>query len=137
MKKVKAIFLIFILTAVHMEAQHYIGLHKDDIMAFMKTEKKNFRINNTNTNKTYKYLKYEDNISEQTMLFFLDDRDECTYARLMSAYGNYPDIVEALDSLYSKADNSSWTYIQDDDKYIIRLEKGEWFFTINYKKDKN
>lgn len=132
----KVIFLLalsFILV-MNSKAQHLIGMHKDDIMAYMKENKKNFKLNTGAVNKAYNYLKYENDISEQTLLYFLNENNVCSYIRLMSSYANLNDIVGELNKKHSKKNKTTWTYKEGPDVFLIELEKGEWFFTVSTKK---
>ncbi len=114
-------------------AQNYIGLHKDEVKQLMRENNRNFHLNTTNVNNTYNYLKYEDNISEQTMLFFLSKGDTCKYVRLMSDYSNLNDVLNNLDSKYTKSDKDTWTYTDNGKKYIVKMDEGEWYFTVTTK----
>ncbi len=119
---------------MQVNAQNFIGLHKDEIVALMKQTRKEFKLNTGVVNEKYNYLKYEDKISEQTVLYFLDQNDYCTYVRFISDYSNYNSAIEELNSKYTRKNENTWIYTDKDQKYIVSLEKEEWFFTINTKK---
>ncbi len=127
--------LIFFVVSVSFEtnSQNYIGKHKDEIIVLMKNHYKNFKLNKDAINHTYKYLKYEDDIAEQTLLFFLSEDNYCTLVRWISDYSNINDIISMLDSKYTKSGKNTWTYSENGNKYIIKLEEGEWFFTVSFK----
>ena len=55
-KKVIFLAVFSVLLVINSSAQHLIGFHKDDIMAYMKENKKNFKLNTSTVNKSYKYL---------------------------------------------------------------------------------
>ena len=129
------IFLVFAVTGL--SAQNYVDVHKDGIIKLMSEKHRNFKLNKDVINRNYNYLKYEDHISEQTILFFLSDNDYCTLVRWMSAYSNINDMLSMLDKKYSKAGKNLWTYVKDGKKYLINLEQGEWFFTVTYKLKRN
>ncbi len=120
--------------SLQVNAQNFIGLHKDEIVALMKQTRKEFKLNTGVVNEKYNYLKYEDKISEQTVLYFLDQNDYCTYVRFISDYSNYNSAIEELNSKYTRKNENTWIYTDKDQKYIVSLEKEEWFFTINTKK---
>ena len=129
--------LLYIISVIFMasegHAQNYIGLHKDEIIQLMRENKKNFRLNTSNVNNTYNYLKYEDNISEQTMLFFLTKNDTCKYVRWMSDYSNLNDVLNDLNSEYTKAGKDKWTYVDNGKNYMVTMEEGDWYFTVTIK----
>jgi len=68
------------------------------------------------------------------MLFFLSDKDICTYVRWMSDYSNLTDIIAELDRTYKKKDEKTWQYSEKNQEYMVRLEEGEWFFTVSIRK---
>jgi hypothetical protein len=128
------ILLISLITALHVNAQNFIGLHKDEIATLMKEKQKEFILNTGVVNKKYNYLKYEDKINEQTLLYFLNNDDYCTYVRLISDYSNYNSAIEELNNKYTRINKNTWIFKDKGKKYIVYLEKEEWFFTINTKK---
>ncbi|HJX70978.1 MAG TPA: hypothetical protein VJ346_03470 [Bacteroidales bacterium] len=134
MSKVFIIF-IFLIIAVTEEvtAQNYVGVHKDEIIRLMSEKHRNFKLNKDVINRRFTYLKYEDDITEQTILFFLSDKGYCTLVRWMSDYSNINDILSVLNKEYKQAGKNQWTYTKNGKNYVINLEKGEWFFTVSYK----
>ncbi len=126
------VIIIFLLHSVRgtTHAQHFIGLHKDEIAGVMKESYSNFKQDKDVVNPSHKYLKYEDFVSEQTVLFFLSDDDRCTLVRWMSAYSNINDMISHLNDAYQKTDDKTWEYKQNGKAYSVKLEDGEWFFTV-------
>jgi hypothetical protein len=130
------IFFLAILTALcfHLTAQNYIGMSKDEIIILMQKEKPNFKLDRNAVNHSYNYIKFVDKITEQTMLFFLSEKNTCTYIRWMSDYSNLSDIISELDKKYRKKDEKTWYYTDNNQEYVVRIEEGEWFFTIGIRK---
>ncbi|MBN2214239.1 MAG: hypothetical protein JW723_08340 [Bacteroidales bacterium] len=134
MRKVSVIFFVLMIAvAIRVSAQNYVGVHKDDIIRLMSEKHHNFKLNRDVINRRYNYLKYEDGISEQTILFFLSDDEYCTLVRWMSDYSNINDILYMLNKEYKRVGKNRWTYIKNGKNYIISLEEGEWFFTVNFR----
>lgn len=128
------IFFVTSLICFEIHCQNFIGLHKNEIIDSMKISYKNFKLNNDVVNKAYKYLKFEDHVSEQTMLFFLSEDNRCTLVRWMSDYSNINDIIGQLNKKYSKISKNQWSYNVNGKDYIVMLEDGEWYFTVTIKK---
>jgi hypothetical protein len=126
------IFLMIAETAM-VSAQNYVGLHKDEIIRLMSEKHRNFKQNKDVINRKFTYLKYEDNISEQTILYFLSDKGYCTLVRWMSDYANINDMLCMLNKYYTKTGKNSWTYTRNGKDYVINLEEGEWFFSVNFR----
>lgn len=116
--------------------ENYIGKNKEYIEQNIKEKHKAFKLNTTNINNAYKYLKFEDKINEITVLFFLSDDNKCTLVRLMGDYSNINDIIYELNSLYTKTDKSNWKFTENNTEYLVNLEEGEWFFTVTIKEKK-
>ena len=114
-------------------AQNYIGMHKDQIMQVMKENQKSFKLNTGAVNTYYKYLKYEDKISEITILYFLSDNDTCTLVRKMCDYSNINDVLSELNEKYTRSGKNSWTYKENGKTYVVNLTEEEWYFTVTTK----
>lgn len=123
--------VILLFAGLQLHGQHYIGMQKDRIAGIVKQQNPNFRIDNSAVNHTYHYLKFVDDVSEQTMLFFLSDNDVCTYVRWISDYANLTDITIQLNRQYDKAGEKRWSYSEGGKRFLVTLEEGEWYFTVN------
>ncbi len=135
MKRIIMIFLVFMHAILLCNGQNFIGMHKDNIADALKQDNPDFRLDNTNINNTYNYMKFVDNISEQTILFFLSDDDLCTYVRWISDYANLNDMTGMLNRKYRKSGEKSWTYSENGKRYAVILEEEEWYFTVNIREE--
>jgi len=115
--------------------QNFIGLSKEKIPALLKTVNPQFKLDRNAVNHTYNYLKFVDKISEQTILFFLSDKNTCTYVRWMSDYSNINDITGLLNHNYRKSGNGKWNYADKGETYTVTMVEEEWYFTITFRKD--
>jgi hypothetical protein len=109
-------------------------MQKDEIIKVMQKERPGFKFEKNAVNRSYNMIKFVDKTSEQTMLFFLSEKNICTYVRWMSDYSNLTEIISELDRLYKKKDERTWYYSDKNQDYVVRLEEGEWFFTISIRK---
>ena len=130
------VLLLHILLAFsfYAAAQNYIGMQKDEIIKVMQKERPGFKLEKNAVNRSYNMIKFVDKISEQTMLFFLSEKNICTYVRWMSDYSNLTEIISELDRIYKKKDEKTWYYSDKNQDYVVRLEEGECFFTISIRK---
>lgn len=128
-------FFIFSLLPVFFEtsAQNYIGMDKDEIIIDMNTSHKSFKLNTSAVNPYYKYLKFEDDINEITILFFLSKDNKCTLVRKMCDYANINDEINDLNQNYKQLGKNKWTYSVKGKTYVVSLEESEWYFTISTK----
>lgn len=133
--KIALVLFVLIHVVFPVQGQNYIGMHKDQIADALRENNPDFRLDNTTVNQVYKYLKFVDNVSEQTMLFFLSENDICTYVRWISDYANLNDIMTALNSKYTKNKDKSWAYTENGKRYSVKLEEDEWYFTVNIQEE--
>lgn len=111
-------------------AQNYIGMHKDQIIELMKENQQNCKLNTDVVNTHYNYLKFEDKISEITILYFLADNDKCTMIRKMCDYSNINDVLTELNSTYKSTGKNTWEYKDEGKTYSVILSEEDWFFTV-------
>jgi hypothetical protein len=52
----------------------------------------------------------------------------------MSDYSNLTEIIGELDHTYKKKDERTWYYTDKNQEYVVRLEEGDWFFTVSIRK---
>ena len=120
----------FIFLSAGMHAQHFIGLHKDDIIKKMREAYREFYNDDSFTNKHFNYLKFVDNSGSQTWLFFLTDDDLCKYHKRMVDYANMKEIENELNSRGLKTGVDQWEYMHNGKSYTVTLTRDEWFFTV-------
>jgi len=130
-------FVFFLLIAClgELHGQNFIGMSKSDIPALLKTKYPQFKLDKGVVNHAYNYMKFVDKVSEQTLLFFLSDKDVCTYVRWISDYSNLGDMTAMLNRNYHKNGTNSWTYSDKGDNYTVNLVEGEWYFTVSFRKN--
>jgi hypothetical protein len=127
------LLLVFSFAIESSHAQNFIGMHKDQIIQVMNETHKNFKLNTSVVNPYYKYLKFENKISEITILFFLSEDNKCTMIRKMCDYSNINDVLSDLNQSYTLTGKNSWIYKDDGKTYAVNLEEEEWYFTVTTK----
>jgi hypothetical protein len=127
--------LIIFVSLMPVMSQNYIGMSPVEIAAAVKAGNPQFKLDKTAVNHTYNYLKYVDKISEQTILFFMTDKNVCTYVRWMADYSNLNDIIPMLNKKYRKTGENTWSYTDKGDNYSVKMEEEEWYFTITFRKN--
>ena len=128
-------FLVLCTLSLPVLSQNFIGMAPEQIAAVIKSDYPQFKIDKNAVNNTYNYLKYVDKISEQTVLFFLSDKNTCTYVRWMSDYSNLNELLGMLNNKYKKTGINTWTYSDKGENYTVKMEEEEWYFTITYRKN--
>lgn len=125
--------LCFIVPEV--QGQNFIGLNSAEIAGLMKSAHPQFKLDKSTVNHSFTYLKYIDKITEQTVLFFMSDKDQCTYVRWISDYSNLNEIIEKLNSEYKRSNTNQWIYTDKGEEYSVTLVEDEWYFTVNFRKN--
>jgi hypothetical protein len=128
MRRKLGIIILLVGAVLKMQAQHLIGLSKNEVIKQMKET--SFVIDNTSRNTTFKYLKYVDKFEEKTLLVFLSKDDMCTSTKMMSDYSSYRATVNEFNAKYKKVAANEWNYIVDTTIYKVTLKKEEWYFSV-------
>jgi hypothetical protein len=115
---------------VQVNSQELVGLSKADLLLTMKKSFPNLLQDKTSINRTYKYLKFEDKINQETLFCFLSPDDVCTKTTLMSDYSNLDGKLKFLSKNYKKRAADCWTYNRQGIDYLVQIKKEEWYFTL-------
>lgn len=110
-------------------------MQKQNIIEQMRKNKPNFNQQDV-INKQYDYLKYEDNMGERTILFFLSNKKQCTKIKLMSDYSYLDQTIDSLNEHYQKIKKHKWKYTRNGEDYVIQLKQKKWYFTLVSQKRK-
>lgn len=122
------IVLFMSIIAQQVDAQHLIGLSKEEIIT--KMQETSFVIDNTSKNTTFNYLKYIDRFEEKTFLVFLSAEDKCTSTKLMSDYSSLKSTLSNFNKNYKKISANEWNYKINGINYKVTLKKEEWFYSV-------
>ena len=136
MKRLLYILIGILFLQQALPAQPLIGMKKADILVYMKQNEPDFALDNAVINKKYNYLKYYDNINEETILCFLSNIDVCNLVRRMSDYSNLELTVKKLDREYKKTETDKWSYSLNNDEYVVEMKREKWYFTLETRRKK-
>jgi hypothetical protein len=128
--KIITLSAAFILTCICTQSQNLVGYKGNDILKFMKENRRDMNYNNV-VNSKFSYLKYSDNSEDQTMLFFLNPDSICRSMRIICDIGMKSQKVKELDSKYLKNGENNWLDRHDGKEYIIELMEGKWSCVIS------
>jgi len=123
------IVAVIVLFVSPVKSQHLIGKTKTQIEKEMEASYNDFDLDQSSVNRTYKYLKYVNKITEETLLVFLTADDICSATKLTSDYANLLQVKKQL-SKYKPAGKNKWVYIEKGVKYTVKLKQEEWFFSV-------
>jgi hypothetical protein len=111
-------------------AQNYIGLHKNEIAKQMPQEYKGFYFEKEVNVDDRGFLKYVNTIEEQTILFMIDADGYCTAVSRMYNTWLYDQVVNELNSKYQQVSTNKWLEVKEGKNYDLILIKGKWFLTL-------
>ena len=117
-------------------AQRLVDHSKAEILAYMKTEKPTFALDNSSVNTTFKYLKYVDKTNEETLFCFLSDKDVCTMTRLLGDYESLDEKIRSLDNDCSRTGKDQWTYTEKGQRYTLKLKRDKWYYILETTREK-
>jgi hypothetical protein len=129
------VFFLLVSSLGELKGQNFIGMPKSAIPELLKSRFPEFKLDKGAVNHAYNYLKFVDKVSEQTLLFFLSDKNVCTYVRWISDYSNLSDMTAMLNKNYHKNGANSWTYTDKGEDFTVTLVEGEWYFTVSFRKN--
>ncbi len=132
----RSIFIILVglvMLANSTNAQNYIDMTKEQVVENMRKVKLDFMQSKV-INQSYNYLKFQDPLGEQTILYFLNDDNICTMVKLMSHYVYLGQEIADLNQKYIADGDNKWKYNENGKNYAVELQKGQWFFSIIIKK---
>ena len=116
-------------------AQNYIGLHKTEINMRVRQELPSFRFDNEVNNKNRSFIKFVDDLDEQTILFVLDSTGVCTAVSRMYNTWLYDDVYKSLNHKYLSVGTNLWVEERGGQKFLIQLKRGKWYITVSIKPD--
>jgi hypothetical protein len=128
------LFVLLNVFVLSLKAQHIIGMPKVQLEKEMKKIYPGYVLDNSSINHTYKYLKYINKWEERTLLVFLSEGDTCVSTKLMCDFSAIEDVKKELNTNYTEAGTDQWIYSVKGIVYMVKLKRGDWFFTVFTKK---
>lgn len=77
-------------------------------------------------------VKFTDSKKDRTMIFFFDDKNICTYFKMIEDSESYTKRVAEFNSKYKNVSKNNWTSQIDGKNYKISIDFGEYIFTTIY-----
>ncbi|HCC71302.1 MAG TPA: hypothetical protein DEQ09_09160 [Bacteroidales bacterium] len=123
--------VVLILLTVSLTAQNMIGYKPDKIEKYIRNNYKYLVKESNSRNEYYKYLKYTDGVAGMTTVyFFLSENNKCSRVKSMYVHSLKDEVIEELDSLYTRKGPNLWTDRNKRIDAVIKLVNEEWFFTV-------
>lgn len=131
LSRISSILICLIILSAHIAvSQNNIGEHKDNIRKNIKTTYPGFVFEKEVLNGNRSFIKFVNTFEEQTLLFILNDQGYCTSISRMYNTWLFNQVREDLNKKYRQIDSLAWIDSIGNDKFEIKLKKGEWFLTV-------
>jgi hypothetical protein len=133
----KIIPLIALLLSVGttMFSQNLVGYKENEIREYMKENRKDMNYT-ASINSRFKYLKYSDDMDNQTILFFFKNNLICHSERMICDYSIKGEKIKEFDTLYKRKGNNKWIDSRDGRTFSITLTEEEWSFIVTIEQEK-
>ena len=133
--KIITLSAALVLICITADSQNLIGYKAEDIIKYMKVNRKEMNYNDVVNNK-FSYLKYSDNLENQTILFFLGPDAVCKSERIICDVSLKSSKVREYNSQYKPIGQNKWVDKRGDKTYIIELLDGKWSCVVSIESEK-
>ncbi len=116
--------------------QTMVGLSKEEVIATVKKDHKEFRRDDSVIKQRFNYLKYVNGPRTKTWIVYFNDQDICRTSKIVCDYSDYNNMLEDINSRYRNTGELQWEFQVDSDTITVELVKLEWYFTIKETKKK-
>ena len=134
MKTILLIPLIY-LSILNCQSQNLVDLDARSIKKYMKENCKDM-IYEKVANPRFSYLKYIDNTSRQTLLFFLGTDSVCKSQRMILDLTIRDERVKEFNSIYNRKGDNRWTELRNGKNYLIEIRDETWNSVVTILPDK-
>jgi len=133
--KIITLSAALVLICITADSQNLIGYKAEDIIKYMKVNRKEMNYNDVVNNK-FSYLKYSDNLENQTILFFLGPDAVCKSERIICDVSLKSSKVREYNSQYKPIGQNKWVDRRGDKTYIVELLDGKWSCVVSIESEK-
>jgi len=133
--KIVTLSAALILTCTYAHSQNLIGYKENEIRKFMKENHSDMNYN-TVINSKFNYLKYSDNMENQTILFFLTPDSVCRNVRIICDISLKSQKVKELNTQYLKNGENKWIDKQKGKDYLVEMTDGKWSCVVSIESKK-
>lgn len=128
--KILTLSVVMILSCIFTYSQNLIGYKDTEIRKYMKENRSDMNYNTVINNK-FNYLKYSDNLENQTVLFFLTPDSVCRSVRIICDINLKSQKVNELNAHYLKNGDNKWIDKRKGKEYLVEMSDGKWSCVIS------
>ena len=116
--------------------QNFIGFTKLQVRKSVRDSLPGFYFVKEVTNGDRSFLKYENTLEEQTILFIINRSGVCTAINRMYNFIEREAVEKELSTKYHKSSKNVWRFRQGGRDYVAILKEDEWFLKLIIKSRK-
>ncbi len=124
--------LILVSFSFALFSQSYIGKSKDQVTSLVPKEMPGFAVNTFGKNPDVNSLKFYDSKKDRSLIFFFDDKNNCTYYKLIEDAATYDLKVAELNKSFTAAGKDKWSTKSDGKSITISIVKNDYIMTVLY-----
>ena len=128
----KTLFICTIMFGMgsQLQSQTMVGLSKEEVIAAVKRDHKNFHKDDSVIKQHFNYLKYVNGQRTKTWIIYFNDEDIARTSKLICDYSDYEDMVLDLQGKYPQTGENTWEFMSGSDTILVELIRQEWYFSI-------
>lgn len=96
----------------------------------VKTEHREFGLDNSIIRQQFNYLKYVNGSQTITWIIYFTDSDTCRSSKKVCDYTEYDYVLKELDAQYERTGDMQWEYQSDGVTILVLLKEEDWYFTV-------
>jgi hypothetical protein len=126
------LLILFVFVGQFVFSQNYIGKSKDQLLLTIPKDMPGFTQNSFGKSSDLNSTKFTDSKKDRTVIFFFDEKDICTYYKLIEDSDSYDKRVAEYNTKYKSVSKNNWSYQIEGKNYKIVIDQGDYIFTTIY-----
>jgi hypothetical protein len=134
MKTILFICAVLLGFGSHLYSQTMVGLSKDEVIAAVNKDHKEFHKDDSVIKQRFNYLKYVNGPRTRTWIIYFNDQDVCRSSKMVCDYSDFDVVLKDINSRFKQKEESLWEFQVGSDTIQVELIRLEWYFTIRESK---
>ena len=121
---------IFMGMTVSLKGQTMVGLSKEEVIAQVKADHREFHKDDSVIRQRFNYLKYVNRQRTKTWIIYFTDQDICKTSKVVCDYSLLNEVIEEINVRCRKTGELTWEFTVNSDTIQVELIKQDWYFTV-------
>ena len=128
----KTLFICTIMFGMgsQLQSQTMVGLSKEEVIAAVKRDHKNFHKDDSVIKQHFNYLKYVNGPRTRTWIIYFNEEDICKTSKMVCDYSDFDEVLEEINRKCTPTGENLWEFQVDSNSIQVELIKQEWYFSI-------